>query len=364
MSGRAIILVVAGIIVISSVILFRIEAASKYIVENSAGYYKKEIAHNIAQSGVNLALRQLGNYRYWRTGFSKLPLLTGKVTVVLFDTTFMGIDSTIGIRSTATVQESTFTSTAFAYFPPSFIPTWLRALITLNRKDGANGNINIDGRDHNPFSAAVNAGQGTYGIWSTASTFNQSGGSTIGGTVLNIDLPPANPALPGVIQLNQTDSIPFPTSPDSAFGGAKSGFPEGMLKAIAKSGVAGSQYTTDPATLSYPLSGVTYVEMPNGSPKWNATNVSGTGILVIHNSAHNANFDNSNGAAFSGIVIGDDVTHLHGDFWGAIMSLSTTSASNVLGNGTANIYYSRKAILNALGMLVNGTQLKVIAWWE
>src|SRR5258705_12714336 len=111
MSGRAIILLVVGIIVISGTILYRIEAASSAIVANSAGYAKKQSARNIAQSGVNLALRQLETNSAWRTGFTSLKMLSGTATVTIFDTSFEGIATTIRDRSGATIQESTIKST-------------------------------------------------------------------------------------------------------------------------------------------------------------------------------------------------------------------------------------------------------------
>jgi hypothetical protein len=227
----------------------------------------------------------------------------------------------------------------------------------------------IDGRDHQPDSTTVIAGSGTWGVWSTASTLSQAPNSKIGGTVGGVDYAPTtSPSDTAVIRLNQSFTGGFPTSPDSAFGGPSAGFPEGTLKAIAQSGVGGSQYVTDPSLLKYPLSGVTYIEMPNSTPqnKWNAgggTPLTGTGILAIHNSAHNALADNVSGN-FDGIVIGDDISHLHGNIWGAILLLTTNPSGNVLGNGGANIYYSKTAISRATGIFTNGSSLKTLAWWE
>jgi hypothetical protein len=107
--------------------------------------------------------------------------------------------------------------------------------------------------------------------------------------------------------------------------------------------------------------------MPTSSPqnKWSAgtTSLTGTGILIVHNSAHNAIADNVNGS-FDGIFIGDDISRLHGNIWGAMMVLTQTPSGNVLGNGGAAIYFSRTAIKNAVGIFTNGSSLKTIAWWE
>src|ERR1041384_878897 len=364
MSGRAIILLVVGIIVVSGTILYRIEAASTAIVSNSVGYQKKQTARNIAQSGVNLALVQLGYDNTWRTGFSGLNTLGGQVSVTVFDTTYAGIKSAIGIRSTATLQESTVTSTAFTYFPPPLIPPPVKGLVTLNGINNINGGIVLDAEDHDPNSLVVNPGKGSYAIWTTGSSFTiGSSSGKVGGTAAGIDFVASNPANPAVVLLNQIMLGGYPTTPDSAMGGATYGYTEGMMKSIAQSGVAGSQYVTDPAKLKSPLNGVTYVEMPAGSAVWNSATINGAGVLIVHNSAGNSLFKGANGT-FSGLLIADDITLMHCQMWGAVIGLTTAPQGNVMGNGSANVYYSRKAILNAAAMLSNGSSLKVIAWKE
>ena len=363
MSGRAIIIVVVGIMMISGTILYRIEAASTAIVANSTGYHKRQSSRNIAQSGVNLSLRQLESDRTWRKGFSSLNMLHGIVSVRVFDTTFVGISTAIGIRSTATVQESSATTTAFCYFPQPMIPPIVKGLITVNSSNDLNGSITVDGEDHNPYSMTVNPGQGTYGAWTTGSSFALSSGSAkLGGTALGLDFIPTNPANPAVVLTNQTYPGGFPGTPDSAFGGSSMGYSEGTLKALARTSLAGSQYVTDPALLKYPLSGVTYVDLPPGAT-WTSATISGAGILIVHNSTKNSVFKGASGT-FAGIILADDIVLLHCQFWGALIGLTPTPSGSVMGNGSAAAFYSRKAILNAVGMLTNGTGLKVIAWWE
>src|SRR5437879_1156980 len=117
MSGRAIIVFVVGVIMTSTLILYRIEASSNAIVSNSVGYAKRQTARNIAQSGVNLSLRILDTNHTWRTASWSLTMLSGKANIKIFDTSFAGISTAIGIRSTGTVQESSATTVAFCYFP-------------------------------------------------------------------------------------------------------------------------------------------------------------------------------------------------------------------------------------------------------
>jgi len=364
MSGRAIILLVVGIIVISGMVLYRIEAASTAIVANSVGYYKKQTARNIAQTGVNMALRKLGTNSSWRTGSWSINMFDGQTNVTAYDTTYAGVKKAIGVRSKAIFQDSVAVSTAFCYFPQPLIPPDFRGLLTMNAPNQTTGGVNIDGRDHNAFDAVgVNATKGTYGVWTTGSSFSQGGSSKIGGTVLGIDFAPANPAPLGTVQINQVFPGGFPGTPDSMMGGSAAGYDEGTMKSIAQSGVQGSQYTTNPGSLSSPLSGVTYVEMPIGSSAWSGAGLSGSGILIVHNTAKNSVLKSASGT-FAGIIITDDLNNFHATFWGGIGVLTQSPTGNAIGNGSANLYYSRDAILKVVGMLTNGTNLNVIAWWE
>ena len=109
--------------------------------------------------------------------------------------------------------------------------------------------------------------------------------------------------------------------------------------------------------------------MPTTSPQnsWSANGVYGSGILVVHNSKKNATMDNAStppGEFFKGLLIADDISRLHMDLIGAIVSLSTSPAGNVIGNGNSTLRYSGQAINNATSALVNGTSMHVIAWWE
>ncbi len=362
MTGRAIIIVVVGIIIVAGIVLYNIEAASTNIVANLNTHFSKQTALNIAESGVNLALTQLAKNRDWRTGFNALPFQQGTVTVKVFDTTFSGIvTSCIGIRSMATFNKTSDTVVAFGYFPPKLKPISVKGLLTLNASNAVNGNITLDGRDHDIYGTLI-AKTGTYGVWTTGSSFSPGGSGMVGGTsVDSVDHRPANPPDSGVIALNQP-AAGFFTSPDSAFGGTPQGYPPGTLMAIAKSGVAGSQYVTDPAKIRYPLRGITYVDLPLGG-SWNSPDLTGSGIIIVHNSSGTSTLNNSSGT-FSGIVLADNIVHLHGTVIGTAISCTKMPTGNVIGNGNASILFSNAAILNATSVLVNGARLKVFSWWE
>jgi hypothetical protein len=375
MSGKALIIVVTGIIITTSIILYNIGASSTRIVENMSKYYSRQSAQDRAQSGVNLAVRRLTNSRTWRANTPwVVNMLGGRASIRAFDASYSGISNVVCVQSIGIEDYNTSlawpeTSTAYVWLPPDTVPTWSRALVNLNGANQMGGGIALDGRDYNPFSTSFNPGQGNWGVWSTGSSFAANGSSTVAGTnASGTDYgPQGDPADSVVIRLNQTYPGGFPTSPDSAFG-----YNDGTLKSLAQSGFGGSQYVTDPSKLTSPLRGVTYVDMPTTSPQnsWNAGNLKGTGILIVHNSAHNATITNANGnfssntGWFSGIVIADDCTHWNMDMWGAILILTQTPQGNIMGTGNATLRWSRLAMKNALGMVQNGSQVKVLAWYE
>jgi hypothetical protein len=369
-SGRALIIVVTGIIVITSVILYNIGASSTRITANFNDYFLRQTTQNIAQSGVNLCLRKLSNDPLWRTNSWTVDLFGGKAYMRVRDTSYGGITNAIAVRSIGVTQRSLSaqrmdTSIAYIFFPPSSFPTGIRGLLTLNASNSVSlvGSITIDGRDHDSLGNVV-PDSGTYGVWNTGPTFNTTGSSTVGGTVNYIDYAPSGASPNPAILLNQTLPPPgYPTTPDSVLGGESNGFPEGMLKSMAQAGAHGSQYSTNPATLTYPLSGVTYVEMPVGSPQWSPANLQGSGILVVHNAATNAKLYNTT-ATFKGIIITDDVAHLHGDTYGALVVLSRTPTGNALGNGNAAVLYSNYAIRYAMSLAQSGSSPVILGWWE
>lgn len=370
MSGKAIIVLVTGVIIIAATVMFNISASSTRIVRNYTDYYMRQNTQNIAQSGVNLAITKLGEERLWRDGFSDLKILDGIADVKVYDTLFDSVPvvavHSVGESDYGSGRKRRDTSIAYLFWSRMTYPVGIRGLLTLNSQSAINGNIILDGRDHD-WDGNLIPSSGIPGIWSTKDTFAlESDAAKVGGTNAGIDYVPANPPDSASIATGQTwGPGGYPSSPDSVFGGADSTFPEGTLKAIARSGFAGSQYVTDPKNLSYPLKGVTYVEMPtDGSNNvWSSASIPGEGILVVHNSAGNAQMKNVS-AEFKGIIIADDVVHLHGTVYGGIIVFTESLGGNVVGNGSARILYSNEAIVQALRFLVTYGRPSVLAWWE
>lgn len=259
-------------------------------------------------------------------------------------------DDILVLTSTGSLGNATSSIEAIVQGPLLNAPGATGA-VTANGPIKTNGSITIDGRDHD-MNGNLIADTGTYGIF-TASTYLQGGSSKVGGTEhpddqTSLDHAPAKPGDPSVIVENY--SGPMATTPDEVMGYSANG----TLKSKAQSGVNGSQYVTDPANLTFPLSGVTYVELPPGVV-WNPVNLAdSTGILVVHNSAGNAVIKNINPSGpscgcFRGLIIADDIVHIHTKIIGAIVSLTPgPSMGNVIGNGNGQVLYSSEALANAI----------------
>lgn len=253
------------------------------------------------------------------------------------DTFSVGADQ-VSITSTATKHQATATVTIWIEREYPVLTGVLSALTTRGPVE-TNGTITIDGRDHD-LNGSVIANNGTLGVYSE-STYTQSATSFVGGTNV-VDYPPSVPAAPEVILENGLLARP---TPDDVLGLSK-----GTLKTMAQAGVAGGQYVTDPADLVGPLQGVTYIEIPIDDPWWivagNTIFDNGTGVVVVHNEATNAIIKNLNQGTFRGLIIADDIVHIHNRIIGALVSLTPApSSGNVIGNGGGEILYSSEALL-------------------
>jgi hypothetical protein len=150
------------------------------------------------------------------------------------------------------------------------------------------------------------------------------------------------------------------TSPDAIFG-----YASGTLKALAQAGANGSQYATDPASLTFPLSSVTYVELADGKT-WSAIHFgASSGVLVVHNSACNARMKNLNSGIFKGLIISDDINKVHTTVIGAVVSMTQSPSGNCIGNGNGEVLYSIAALENASSVSGGGGgELTVVSWLE
>jgi len=349
-------------------VIFRNRIQAFYLAEAGAEFARRALslnqdldANSVADQTQVFTNNQVVNWNSSSQLSSLIPSATGRVTVARHtgDPTLAVITSTAALPRAAKTIEIIVRKV-------SSLPPGVRGAATANGPVGTNGSITIDGRDHD-INGSLIAQNGTSGVF-TASTYSQGGSSKVGGTDTGgTDHAPAKPGDPSVIQTNASWDDPstpevetMPTTPDQVMG-----YPEGTLKTMAQSGVNGSQYVTDPAALHFPLSGVTYVELPPGA-QWIAIDFGdSSGILVVHNSSGNAVIKNLNAGTFKGLLIADDIVHIHTTIIGAVVSLTTgPSSGNVIGNGSGQVLFSRKALALAAGGGGSGGRVFPIVSWR
>jgi hypothetical protein len=340
--------------------------------ENAADNYSLTKARNIANSTAEMIFSNLGDNINYRVNSPATNSVFGGTSTYTVQDAFFDGDSLIKISIQSTYHNSSKPITVYTLKnlkSPDFMPPGIKGAITTNNEVMTNGTITIDGRDHTMMAGTLIPQKGTFGIWTT-DMYDHKGGSKIGGTFylagLGNDIAPTSVGYMPVVAEYQTYPGGFPTTPEQVMGG---GYPPGILKVIAKSGFYGSQYVTNTALLTYPLKGITYVELPSG--EWTDMSIEGSGILIVHNNSVNALMKNLNTGTFRGLIIADDIVHIHGTIIGALVSLTVSpSEGNSIGNGTGFVLFSKEAILAASEFATNhnfGFRSKRIAikyWFE
>jgi hypothetical protein len=224
----------------------------------------------------------------------------------------------------------------------------------------------IDGRDHDKFGDLI-PNNGTYAVVTTHE-YSQSGSVDLAGTTAEgLDLGPVHVGWEPIVLENYVWEEGYPQTPEEVLGGEEYGFPPDFFRTVAMSGRNGSQYVTDPDNLTLPLRGVTYVELPSGE-QWNSARLGdfSEGLLIVHNSAKNARMSNVTTELFKGLIIADDMYHIHGEFLGAIFVLAENPlAGNCIGNGTADLLYSKEVLEDVIaGIELNKVNITVLNYWE
>ena len=341
--ARLIIIIVLGAIITYGITSLTLNQFTSQGTQNTVDNYSYNIANDIANGMIDIVLMRLANNENYRaTSPITEQINGGEVTYTAQNDSLDGEDL---IKIVASAKYNGITKTTIVYANVRQLDLEIdpnTRCITANSEIQVNGNFLVDGRNHTSDGVLIPQ-EGTFALWSTKDII-PSGSMEGAGTADSIDYAPQNPPDPAVIAENQVWAGGFPSKPEELI----TNFPPGWtLKDVAKSNVNGSQFTTDPELLTFPLSGVTYVELPSGE-EWKYADLNGGGILIIHNDDGNAIFKNS-GGSFTGLIIGDDVIHLKGDYIGAVISLSASpSGSYAIGNSNGSILYSKEAISNAL----------------
>jgi hypothetical protein len=327
--------------------------------QNTIDNFSTTRARDIAGSMADILMMRLSNDLSYRENTkAKEDLHGGEVSYVVEDT-FFEDDSLIKITVAAEFSGVKKTIITYTQKPTSgWVPPVIRGAWT------ANANLNntisdmfIDGRDHD-LNLNLLPKTGKFGV-STSTTFVNVENAAIGGTNNGIDYPMTFPEVPEVIEENYDWGGTFPESPDAILG-----YPEGTLKTAAQSGEYGSQYLLVPSgtkkidkhLLTYPLSGVTYIEITNSQEAELMLEQTGnSGIVVVHNDDRSTRIkgvkfetDNSDGL-LTGLLITDYSFHHHIDILGSVIQLSPNleTSKNCSGNKDHWVYYSSESISNA-----------------
>lgn len=351
--GRYSLILIAGFAIIAATMKITFMGVGENSNEVSLGQFEERTARKIAHSATQMSLEQLKSDLDWREGYTEQEISDGIANVQIIDSetdTTLGIDTVrvVSVGSIYDYDETVITRAALGH--PDF-PDNINAGITANSNVATLGNILVDGRDHDLMANLI-SNNGVYAIRTTAAYFR--GGSTaLGGTRDNgNDYGPVRNNYDPIVEENMIwpGPGPYPTTPEEVLGGTAQGLWDGIMKEVAISGINGSQYVTDPAELTYPLHGITYVELPDGG-EWNPVDFGegSGGLLVVHNSQLNAAMKNLNAGTFAGFIIADDMVHIQATILGGAFLLSPTpSEGNCIGNGTGRVLFSRQSILKAL----------------
>jgi hypothetical protein len=365
--GRYAIIMVVGFSVIVGAMKLNMNRYGQLAQEQPADNQSAVSARAIAASAGQLCLYQLSQNTNWRTGYSNLALGDGSVNASVIDRT---VDpslpvGTVRVSATGTVNGRAATVQLLVQITGATWPSAVDAGITAQCNIQTNGNMLVDGRDHD-WNGNVISNNGMKAL-STTSTFSRKGNSMVAGTAAGADVAPTKCGYGSIVAENKVWPDGYPFTPDRVMGGASNGFSEGTLKSIAQSGVNGSQYATNPSTLTYPLRGVTYVELPSGST-WLPVDfgADSRGVLVVHNTATNAVMKNLNSGTFRGLIIADDMIHIHSQIIGAVFLLTTgPSAGNCIGNGNGSLLFCRDAVSQGVqGVGGSSASVAVIDYWE
>ena len=352
--SKFILIIVIGGFISYGIISINLNTKITAGTENSVKTFSTRQSRNIANSMAQMILSGINDSTSWRvaTPVDK-NIFDGVATYSFIDTVVAG-DTLIKISVTGKYNDYETNVTVYAEKPAAgFVPNVVRGAWTANGPlDKTISDMFIDGRDYDAFGVII-PGEGVHGV-STSVPFINTANAAIGGTHLSVDYPMEYPENPLVIEENYNWGGQFPTTPDAALG-----IPEGTLKSIAQSGQDGSQYVTDPDDLTLPLSGVTYIELPDDhEEKIDLKSILSKGILVIHNSSGSTRIKQTKvkknlNLFFEGLIIGDYMFHFHLDVHGSIILLSPDleTSKTCKGNKNHKILYSSLSIKNATSIL-------------
>jgi hypothetical protein len=335
--GKGLIIITLGVSIIIGYFALNLNANSNRGLQTTLDFFETTQARLIANSGIEIYLEKLRRNKNLTGSFLNNTLMDGS-----FDIHISGVDSLMTISAVGRYRDKIHTSIVTARRTLVTIPDVNSAIYVSSDNIGLdlNGNIDIDGNDHN-----------------------------IDGT------PGPQPALPGIAVDDPADSAfivnslkPKISNAILGAGGAPSvrtvedntdwlTLTESYIFAADTTLVTGT-YTTGTVlgTAANPI--ITYV---NGNVDFSGQ-ASGYGVMVV-----NGNLSMSGLFSYKGIIIAygqssiETKTVGNGGIYGAAIFVGQNV--NIQATGNSLFYYSSQAILLAQNNL-KSSRFEILSWWE
>lgn len=338
--GKASLIIVLGMSVIVSFIILKLNANSKENLSTTVNMYEQMTARHIANSGIEIFLEKLkADMTMNGHTYTNNPLFGGT-----YDITMSGPDSAIMVTSRSTFMDVSHKSIAIVKADrlPDFAPN--SALYVSSETMGSikiNGNITLDGFNHDMAGTRLNDGNEVPGIAVDEPEQVQQIINNISGKA-TIDGLGGKPSVRVATTFFdwQQYALDVESNPDIIINS------QDDLKNYSNLGTVTSPKTT----------------FINGDIQI-ASNLTGCGILVVNgNLKINGNF------TYKGLVISykdsDITTELNGNglVIGA-MVVAGTNANLQISNGTYKCLYSQEAC-SIVNLLLKTRRFDVLSWWE
>lgn len=377
--GNQLLILLFGTLVVFALFMVGFREKGNELTRNSSDSFAEAAAHEVNRSAMDLAMRQLADSITWRAAYSNMSLLGGTTTVTFADTV-IGTDSAIVVHSTTQYvagMDTGWASSRAIVQQAGYLPPVVRGAFTaFGPLNDAISDMVIDGRNFRSDGVTMSAQKGIYAVSTGQASFTNNDFAQLGGTTYTTspptDIAPAFPHSPLVVETNSSWPNGWPTTPDRALN-----LPAGTLKTIAQTGsVPGSQYVTSAAALTYPLRGVTFIEVADSVVEEIQFGTNPSGIVVMHSPSTSSRGEKLliTGGPFKGLIVMDNAFHIHMDILGAIVLLTpnTVEGRNCNGNAGHSIRYSSETIMDVTAQILSSqtvggswkNTLRVLSWYE
>jgi hypothetical protein len=336
MLGKGALILVMGAAAILTMLILNLNANATSQVETTADFYKQTQARLISNSGVEIYLEKLRRDKSLKGAFDDNVLLDGRYDILIY-----GPDSALVIKSAAKYMGVTHTSVVTAKREPITMPNIDAAFYVSSDNMGLNlnGNVDIDGNDHNTDgSAGPNPPVPGFGVDSPSDS----------AFVVNDIKPKIVPSIKGAGGSPSVRAINDTTNWEA--------LTQNIIFAADITLPTGTYSGSTLGTPSEPK--VTYA---NGDVHFTGT-MTGSGILVV-----NGDLTLSGQFTFSGIIIVYGQSTIQTDIVGqGIVYGSTICVGkdvDIKATGKAGLYYSSQAINNAK-LNLKSSRFQILSWWE